>query len=115
MKNGRSSDSSYRTCASAVDSGRPAASPRLSSQAVREAWSTSNSNSNSNSNDNDDDSNSNTSNSNSNSTTNLAETDWISADLERRLAADALLHRLPNGVRTKVVFAEVPQYTMIMT
>ena len=23
-------------------------------------------------------------------------------------------HRLPNGVRTNVVFAEVPQYTIIM-
>ena len=25
------------------------------------------------------------------------------------------LHRLPNGVRTNICFAEVPQYTILMT
>ena len=32
-----------------------------------------------------------------------------------RTSCDADCHRLPNGVRTNGVFAEVPQYTIIMT
>ena len=40
---------------------------------------------------------------------------WPAAGASGQKGALVSIHRLPNGVRTNVFFAEVPQYTIIMT
>ena len=65
---------------------------------------TNNTNTNTNANNtNNNDNNDNDSNSNNNNNNN------------NNKLADVHIHRLPDGVRTNICFAEVPQYTIIMT
>ena len=41
-------------------------------------------------------------------------TSWLTPGRSEAPPPIIVIHRLPNGVRTNVLFAEAPQYTMVL-